>query len=141
MFFLVTICGVLLPVVVAETVHGAPPIWAPPGVAQIIEEGLAQNKEIQSLEAQVEKFKELVPFAGALEDPRLGIAVLNLPTDTFRFDQEAMTQFKVGISQVFPRGDSRALLQQQYRLRGEEHPHQRRFNRPDRVPDLRSDNA
>jgi len=102
MLFLVTICGMLLPVVVAETVHGAPPIWAPPSVAQIIEEGLAQNKEIQSLEAQVEKLKELVPFAGALEDPRLGLAVLNLPTDTFSFDQEPMTQKQLFVAQKVP---------------------------------------
>ena len=55
----------LLPAVVAEKVHGFPPIWAPQGVARILEEGLAQNKEIQSLEAQAEKLKALVPLASA----------------------------------------------------------------------------
>ena len=71
-------------------------------MAQLVEEGLAQNKEIQSLEAQVEKLEELVPFAGSLEDPRLGLAVLNLPADTFSFDQEAMTQKQLFISQKVP---------------------------------------
>lgn len=99
---LVTIPGILLLVAAAKAVRAAPSIWAPPPVAQIIEEGLAQNKEIQSLEAQVEKLKELVPFAGSLEDPRLGLAVLNLPADTFSFDQEAMTQKQLSISQKVP---------------------------------------
>ena len=63
--------------------------------------------------------------AGSLPDPMVSLGFANLPTDTFEFDQEAMTQFKVGVSQVFPRGESRELLEKQYRLRGEEHPHQR----------------
>jgi outer membrane protein TolC len=63
--------------------------------------------------------------AGSLPDPMVSLGFANLPTDTFDFDQEAMTQFQVGVSQVFPRGDSRELLAKQYRLRGEEHPHQR----------------
>jgi cobalt-zinc-cadmium efflux system outer membrane protein len=102
MLLSVTIPAIWWPVVAAKTAQGASLIWAPPSVARIIEEGMAQNKEIQSLEAQVEEFKELVPFAGALEDPRLGIAVLNLPTDTFRFDQEAMTQKQLFVSQKIP---------------------------------------
>ncbi len=47
--------------------------------------------------------------AEALPDPMLSIGMANLPTDTFEFGQEAMTQFKVGLTQVLPRGDSRTL--------------------------------
>ena len=46
--------------------------------------------------------------AGSLPDPKLNIAAGNLPLDTFDVNQEAMTQFTVGVSQAFPRGDSRA---------------------------------
>jgi len=78
------------------------PIWGPPPLTRLIEEGIAQNKEIKSLEDEVESLKKEIPFAGSLEDPRLGFAILNLPTDTFDFDQEAMTQKQIFIAQKFP---------------------------------------
>jgi len=77
-------------------------IWAPPTLAGLIEEGIARNKEIKSLEDEVEGLKQEIPFAGSLEDPRLGFAILNLPTDTFDFDQEPMTQKQISIAQKFP---------------------------------------
>lgn len=83
-------------------VQAASPIWAPPPLAEIIEEGLAQNQEIRSLEDQVASQKELIPFAGSLEDPRLGLTLLNVPTDTGSFRQEAMTQKQVSIAQKIP---------------------------------------
>ena len=46
--------------------------------------------------------KKEIPFAGSLDDPRLGFAILNLPTDSFDFDQEAMTQKQIFIAQKFP---------------------------------------
>jgi outer membrane protein TolC len=48
-----------------------------------------------------------------MPDPMLSVGLANLPTDTFDFDQEAMTQFKVGVTQTIPRGDSLQLRQQQ----------------------------
>jgi len=78
------------------------PSNAPQPLVALIEEGLAQNKEIQSLEAKVQSFQEEVSFAGSLEDPRLGFGVLNLPTDSWEFDQEPMTQKTVFLAQKFP---------------------------------------
>jgi len=78
------------------------PIWAPPDLTRLIEEGITQNKEIKSLEDRVASLKMEIPFAGSLDDPRLGFAILNLPTDTFDFDQEAMTQKQIFIAQKFP---------------------------------------
>lgn len=63
--------------------------------------------------------------AGTLPDPVVSVGFANLPTDTFDFDQEAMTQFKVGVSQTFPRGHSRALDQQRLSLLGAQYPYQR----------------
>jgi outer membrane protein TolC len=83
-------------------IWAAAPIWAPPALAQIVEEGLVQNKEIQSLQAQVKRLEEEVSFAGSLDDPRLGIAALNVPTDTFSFDQEPMTQKQIFMAQKVP---------------------------------------
>ncbi|MBH0067443.1 MULTISPECIES: TolC family protein [Pseudoalteromonas] len=44
--------------------------------------------------------------SGSLPDPRISIGMMNFPTDTLDFDQEGMTQFQIGVSQMFPRGDS-----------------------------------
>ncbi|MCV6589496.1 MAG: TolC family protein [Marinobacterium sp.] len=47
--------------------------------------------------------------ASQLPDPKLRVALVNLPTDRFDFNQENMTQLQLGISQAFPRGDSLTL--------------------------------
>ena len=67
--------------------------------------------------------------AGTLPDPVLSISLANLPTDTFDFNQEAMTQLVLGVAQQFPRGNSRKLSQQQLALIGMEYPLQREDRR------------
>lgn len=85
-----------------EAGQAASAIWAPPALEALIEEGLAGNNEIKSLEEQVASLKHEISVAGSLEDPRLGFALLNLPTDTFSFSQEAMTQKQIFVAQKFP---------------------------------------
>jgi len=63
--------------------------------------------------------------AGALPDPKVSVGIANLPTDTFDVQQEAMTQSKIEVSQLFPRGDSRAIKRKQLELFGSQYPHQR----------------
>lgn len=87
---------------VPERAAADPSIWAPPELARLIEEGLTNNKDIQSIEAQVAALKEKISFEGALDDPRIGIGILNLPTDTYNFDQEPMTQKQLFIAQKIP---------------------------------------
>ncbi len=96
-----TVAGLLL-ALPAVLQAGSLPIWAPPPLAALIEEGLSANNEIQSLAERVAALKHEVSVAGSLEDPRLGFALLNMPTDTFSFSQEAMTQKQVFIAQKFP---------------------------------------
>jgi hypothetical protein len=55
--------------------------------------------EAQSFEAEAES-KNILP------DPIFFAAMQNIPTDTFDLDQEAMTQFRIGVKQMFPKGDS-----------------------------------
>lgn len=62
---------------------------------------------------------------GTLPDPKISLSLANLPADTLEFDQEAMTQFKVGVSQMFPRGDTLEIKQQQLELTGTQFPFQR----------------
>ncbi|QEA37647.1 TolC family protein [Pistricoccus aurantiacus] len=66
--------------------------------------------------------------AGTLPDPVVSLSAANLPVDTFDTGQEGMTQFSVGITQMFPRGDTLALLERQKRQLGRQHP----FMRQDR---------
>jgi outer membrane protein TolC len=86
--------------------------WEPPALSAMIEEGLEHNQDIQSLQARVEAARELIPFAGSLEDPRLGFGLLNLPTDTFDFNQEPMTQKQISLAQKVPWFGKRHLRSQ-----------------------------
>ena len=70
---------------------------------------LENEPGILGLNAKTQSMMEKSIAAGELMDPKLQIGVLNLPTDTFDFDQEPMTQFKVSYIQQFPSGDSREI--------------------------------
>ena len=63
--------------------------------------------------------------ASTLPDPKLTLALANLPSNGFDFQQEAMTQTKVGISQMFARGDSLAIKREQLKVESESYPYQR----------------
>lgn len=43
---------------------------------------------------------------GQLPDPKLGIGVYNLPLDDFSLNREPTTQFRTGLHQAFPPGDT-----------------------------------
>lgn len=67
--------------------------------------------------------------AGQLPDPMVSMGFANVPVDNFDLNQEAMTQFKVGVSQTFPRGDTRVLKQQQLSELNAQHPYMREDRR------------
>lgn len=58
--------------------------------------------------------------AATWADPQMSLALMNLPTDSFDFRQEAMTQVLVGVSQALPRGNSHRLKQQQHQALGQQ---------------------
>ncbi|MBA6289115.1 TolC family protein [Colwellia sp. MB3u-4] len=64
--------------------------------------------------------------ANTLPDPKVSIGFANLPTNGFDFAQEGMTQAKVGIAQLFPRGDTLAIKSQQLKTQSEAFPYQRK---------------
>ncbi|MFP4158768.1 MAG: TolC family protein, partial [Desulfobacterales bacterium] len=86
----------------SSTGLAADSIWAPPGLEKLIEEALANNQSITSKKARVKGLENRVPAAGALPDPKLGLAVQSLPTDSFAFDQEPMTQKQIFLEQTVP---------------------------------------
>lgn len=60
--------------------------------------------------------------AATLPDPRVSLMAGNFPVDSFDINQEGMTQLSVGISQMFPRGDSLSLTRRQKQQLAEQHP-------------------
>jgi len=63
--------------------------------------------------------------ANTMPDPKMSVALANLPTNGFDLSQEGMTQVKVGITQMFPRGDTLAIKNQKLRIESEAYPFQR----------------
>lgn len=61
-----------------------------------------------------------------LPDPKVSIGLANLAVNGFDFNQEGMTQAKVAISQMFPRGDSLGIKSQQLKIESEAFPYQRK---------------
>lgn len=57
-----------------------------------------------------------------LPAPTVSLGMLNVATDSWNLDQEAMTQMKVGIAQMFPRGDSLAIKAEQLATSAKQHP-------------------
>lgn len=74
---------------------------------------------------QQQAIESMSKAASSMPDPKMSIGLANLPTDGFDFSQEGMSQFKVGITQVFPRGDTLAIKYQQLRIESEAYPFQR----------------
>jgi hypothetical protein len=70
--------------------------------------------------------ESLSTAVNSLPDPKVSISFANLPANGWSFSQEAMTQTKVGISQVFPRGDSLSIKGQQLKIESEAFPFQRK---------------
>tara|TARA_R110001592_G_scaffold363371_1_gene685816 strand:- start:473099 stop:474466 length:1368 start_codon:yes stop_codon:yes gene_type:complete len=99
--------------------------WAGMNLAEAIATAQRNDPWLQGSEFRQQAVAAQAVVAGTLPDPMVDLAFANLPTDTFDFDQEAMTQFKVGVVQTFPRGDSRALGQRRLNLLGEQFPYQR----------------
>ncbi len=80
-------------------------VFANPGDSILegyIQQALSQNPSLKAAVTRVEAFDEMIPQAGALPDPVLGVGVANLPVNSFEFDQEAMTGKWVSLGQKFP---------------------------------------
>ena len=104
----------------------APVIAGPLTLEQAVALARSQDPWLRGSHYREQALQDESVAAGALPDPVLSLGVANLPTDNFDFGREPMTQFRIGVSQMFPRGDSRALRRRQLRERGAEQPPQRR---------------
>jgi len=69
---------------------------------ELIAEGLRSNPQLQAASENINVVRTMIPQVASLPDPQLTFGVLNLPTDTYNFSQEPMTQKTIGLSQQFP---------------------------------------
>ena len=74
---------------------------------------------------QQQALEALSIAANTLPDPKVSIGIANIAADSFSFSQEPMTQFQVGVSQLFPRGDTLALMNQQLKTQSMQYPYLR----------------
>lgn len=63
--------------------------------------------------------------AGTMVDPKVSVGLNNLGLDHLDFNQQDMTQLKIGVSQQLPRGDSRSIAKKQLHLQSLQYPMQR----------------
>ncbi|MCP4596730.1 TolC family protein [Neptuniibacter sp.] len=90
-----------------------------------IEEALQADHWNRSNLLQEQAIRSEAMASAQLPDPKLRLALANLPLDSLDFNQENMTQLQFGLSQQFPRGDSLALKEQQINLMADKNPLQR----------------
>ena len=111
--FLGSSCAGLLLLAASTTAPALAQEPAEPGVLTLgaaVELALAHSPALAALDAQADAL-DLVPSqVGALPDPVLSLNALNMPTDTFDLDQEAMTQMQVALSQEIPFPGKRTLM-------------------------------
>ena len=67
-----------------------------------VDMAVRDNPSLAQIQARSESIAAIPSQVGTLPDPVLSFNALNLPTDTFTVNQEAMTQMQFGIQQAIP---------------------------------------
>ena len=78
-------------------------------LSTLVAEALVNNPEVQAARRERDAAQQRIAPAGALDDPMLEAGVLNLPTNSLRFDREDMTMKMIGLSQRLPYPGKRGL--------------------------------
>jgi cobalt-zinc-cadmium efflux system outer membrane protein len=107
LFFVVFFVFIILGVVSPLSAEDSRP--APLKLNALIEEALSKNPDVLAAKSKWEVLRERPPQAGSLEDPMVGLGIVNLPTDTFSFRQEDMTMKEVSVTQKVPYPGKRPL--------------------------------
>ncbi len=112
----------LLAIVIANNSYAE---QQPLSFAQAIKKAQKNDPWLDGSRHKQQSLESLSHAANTQPDPKVSIAFANLPTDSFDFSQEGMTQLKVGVSQMFARGDSLAIKNKQLKLQSQQQPLQR----------------
>ncbi len=89
----------------------------PVSMSQLLEQALAQSPKVSAIVAEINQMRSQAEVADSLPDPTVSFGVANLPADSFDFRQENMTQVKIAVQQMFPRGDSQTLSQSKWLIK------------------------
>ncbi|MBM6550351.1 TolC family protein [Marinomonas ostreistagni] len=85
-------------------------------LAQAVQASLKQDAWLVANQKQQQAAIALSEGATALPDPKITLGLLNMPTDSFDFEQEAMTQLSLQVTQMLPVGDTLEINRQQHRV-------------------------
>jgi outer membrane protein TolC len=78
----------------------------------LIQIALRQNPQLQAQAEQVNALRARVPQAGALEDPRLELAFMNVPIQKWQLGADPMSGVAVNLRQMVPAHGKLGLMQQ-----------------------------
>ncbi len=78
-------------------------------LSDLIREALENSPRLEAAVQQYLAAEKKIPQAGALPDPQITMGLMNLPINSFAFDQEPMTGKLIGIMQMFPFPGKQAL--------------------------------
>lgn len=78
---------------------------------------LQQAPELKQLQADSDALNQEAIADNRWDDPKLTIGAANVPTDTFSFTRDNMTQIQIGLMQQLPKGHSLAIRSLQTRTR------------------------
>jgi len=81
----------------------------PPDLQALVAEALKDNPEVKQMGSLHKAAQETIRSSGALEDPEIGFTIKDLPTDSWTFNKEPMTQKMLELSQKFPFPGKRRL--------------------------------
>lgn len=91
-------------------------------IEQAVELAISNDPWRHQNSQQQQALEYLSEASGQLPDPQLSLSMLNLPVDSWSLNQEPMTQMKVAVSQMFPRGDTLALKRSKLHIEASKHP-------------------
>ena len=63
----------------------------------LITEALQNNPQLKAYNESINSLEQRPAQVQSLDNPRLKLSIMNLPSDTFKFDQEPMTQKHISI--------------------------------------------
>ncbi len=72
------------------------------GLETLISEALANNPELKAAQEKIDAYREIPSQAASLDNPRVGFGLMNIPVNSFSFNQEPMTQKQVSVIQKLP---------------------------------------
>lgn len=81
-------------------------------IERAVQTALERDALINVYQSRSDAYREQSIEEDTLPDPKIKFGFMNFPTDTFARNQEPMTQVKLGVQQMFPRGNSLEIKSQ-----------------------------